>query len=230
METTNMRIRDWPRADRPRNKLFTKKPSDLSNAELLSMLIGPGNAKSNALKLAEKVLSKCDNRLSDLSKCTVRELMTVAGIGHAKASSIVAFAELSRRRQSEEALERPEIKESRDAVQYLTPLFRDLNYVAFGFLFLGPGGKIINFEVPFEGGITFTVVDIRIVFQKAILHKAVSIVVCHNQVSGRVRPSSFDKALTDQLVAAGRYLDINVLDHIIVGENDYYSFADHGNI
>jgi len=228
METTTLRIRDRSTRDRPRDKLYTKKPNELSNAELLAMIIGPGNARCNSLELAQKVLAACGNRLSELGKCSIWDLMKVAGIGHAKACTVVALAELGRRHESEKVVEIPIIKDSKHAAEFLTPHLKHLQHEHFAVLFLRAGGKIIEFEILFEGGITSVTVDPRIILKKAITFRAQSIIVCHNHPSGSLRPSIADKALTTTLNNASKYMDIKLLDHIIIGETGYFSFADEG--
>lgn len=230
MEGRTRRIRDWSTDDRPRDKLYNKKPAELSNAELLAMLIGPGNARFNSVQLANNVLATCGDRLSEVARRSINDFMRVSGIGRAKACALVAFAELSRRREVEDALERTRIRDSREAAAYLTPLLKDLHYTVYGVLFLNTAGQIIQFEIPFEGGITSTTVDVRVVFKKALMHRAVSIILCHNQIAGTAKPSEFAEALTERFKRASKYLDIKLLDHIIIGEKGYYSFADEGKL
>lgn len=198
--------------------------------ELVALLIGCGTGGCDGVALASRVLAACENRLSNLCKCTIGELKQVAGIGPAKAGALIAFAELSRRRQSEEALEKPYIKNSGEAVAYLAPMFRDLRHEAYGILYLGQNGQIIHFETPFIGGLTSTTVDVRLILKKALRCYAISLILCHNHVSGGSKPTKADEDQTKKIVAAGRIMDIKVLDHIIIGENDHYSFADEGNL
>lgn len=223
-------IHDLTMSDSPRDRLYVMRSYDLSTAELLAMIIGPGNAKCSGIKLASKVLAACDNSLSNLTKCSIRDLMRISGIGRAKASALVAFAELSRRRQVEEALPKPQINNRTDAVNYLAPIFRDLRYMAYGILFLSQSGQILEFEIPFEGGLSSATVDTRIILKKAIICRAVSIILCHNKVSAPAKPSTSDEQLTERLRTAAKCIDIKLLDHIIIGENDSYSFADDGKI
>jgi DNA repair protein RadC len=222
------RIRDWPTDDRPRDKLRERNARYLSNADLLSMLIGPGNARCNGLELTRRVLASAKNRLSELSKKSIWDLMQIPGIGRAKASAIYAFAELSRRRQAEEGLEKFQLKNTPSAADFIRPLLADLDHEEFGALFLDNANHVINFEIVSQGGITAMYIDPRIVFKKALLYNAVSIIVAHNHPSGQLTPSKADEVLTQRLVDGARYLDIKFLDHIIVGDNGYYSFAEKG--
>ncbi|HEY4064138.1 MAG TPA: DNA repair protein RadC [Puia sp.] len=228
MEDKARTIRDWPKEDQPRNKLYIKKTSDLSTAELLAILIGSGNAKYNSLELAKQVMTACKDSLTELSKCSILDLIKVYGIGHAKASTLVAFGELSRRQQMEKCAERNIIKTSIDAAAFFSPHLRHLSYEAFIVAFLSQRGHIIDFKIISRGGITGTIVDPRIVFKEAIAHQAVSIVVSHNHPSGSTRPSKADEELTEKLRNGGKYIDIKLIDHIIIGETDYFSFADQG--
>lgn len=224
------RVRHWDRQDRPRDRLYEKKPYELATAELLAMIIGPGNAQCNGLQLAQNVLASCNHQLSELSKRSVGELMKIRGIGRTKASAIVAFAELSRRREIEKAVEKECLKSSTDTAAYLSPRFRDLNYEAFGVLFLNSAGQIIKFEMVSAGGISSTTVDIRLVLKNALLIQAISIIACCNRVAGPPKVESADSRLASQLHSAARHLDIKVLDYIIIGENSYHSMADNDQL
>lgn len=230
MQILNERIREQSTSDIPLERLRQLRPNELSNEELIAILIGCGTGGCDGAALASRVLAACDNRLSNLCKSTISELMQVCGIGRAKAGALIAFAELSRRRQSEEALEKPCINNSTQAAAYLAPLFRDLRHEAYGVLYLGQNGQIIHFETPFIGGLTSTTVDVRLILKKALRCYAISIILCHNHVSGGSKPDKADQDLTKKIAAAARTMDIKVLDHIIIGENDHYSFADEGNL
>jgi len=221
-------IPDLPKDDRPRDKLRERNPRDLSNADLLSLLIGPGNARRSGLEVARNVLASVKGRLSDLTKKSIWELMQIPGIGMAKASSIFAFAELSRRRETEEAVEKIQLNNADSCFAYLRPIFRDLDHEEFGVLFFDQANHLINFEIVSIGGITATFVDPRLIFKKALNYNAVSVVVAHNHPSGQTRPSRADEILTRKLVEGASYLDIKLNDHIIVTENGYYSFANAG--
>lgn len=228
MPLTKPRLRDWPTDDRPRDKLREKRTRDLSNAELLALLIGPGNARCNGLDLARKVLASVRGRLSELTKKSIPDLMRIPGIGSAKASAIYAFAELSRRRQAEEGLEKFHVKDTATAADYIRPLLRDLDHEEFGVLYLDQANHAINFEIVSQGGITATYIDPRIIFKNALAYNAVSIIVAHNHPSGQTKPSRADEILTQRIVEGSKYLDIKLLDHIIVTESGYFSFAAEG--
>jgi DNA repair protein RadC len=221
-------ISDWATCDGPRDRLLKREPRYLSNVDLLATLIGPGNARCNGLELARRVLASAKGRLSELSKKSIPELMQIPGIGRAKASAIFAFAELSRRRQAEEGLERFHAKDTASTAAFIRPLLRDLDHEEFAVLFLDQANRVINFEIVSVGGITATFVDPRLICKKALLYNAVSIIVAHNRPSGQVRPSRADEILTQRIADGAKYLDIKLHDHIIVGEDGYFSFAAEG--
>jgi DNA repair protein RadC len=215
--------------DRPRDKLREQKPRYLSNVELLAMLIGPGNARYNGLELARKVLASARDRLSELTKKSITEPMQIYGIGRAKASAIYAFAELSRR-QAEEGLEKFHVKDTASAASFIRPLLRDLDHEEFGVLFLDSANQVINFEIVSRGGMTATYVDPRVIFKKALEYSAVSLIVAHNRPCGKPKPGRGDEILIQRLVDAAKYLDIKLVDYLIVGESGYYSFAEEGKL
>ena len=230
MEALNQRIREMSMSDAPRDKLSTENPAELSIVELLALLIGPGNAQCNSIELAKKVMTSCKNRLAELCKCSVNDLMQVPGIGRSKACTLVAFGELSRRQQSETTTLRPVIRNSKDTAAFFRPHLEHLNYEVFAVLFLRQNGQIIDFQIVSEGGITSTTVDPRLIFREALKRHAVSIVVSHNHPSGSLQPSISDEALTAKLNSGSKYLDIKLLDHVIIGEGGYFSFADEGKL
>jgi len=168
------------------------------------------------------------NNLNELGRLSLKEFQKVKGIGEAKAITISAALELGRRRHGALLLDKPVIKESRDIASYLQNRFRDLPYEVFAVLFLNRANRINHFEVVSQGGITGTVADPRIILKKALEEEAVSIILCHNHPSGSLRPSRADEELTQKIKEAARYFDIRVMDHIIVSESGYYSFADEG--
>ncbi|HET6256671.1 MAG TPA: DNA repair protein RadC [Puia sp.] len=222
------RIQNRPKDDSLRECLPERMPREMSNAELLALLIGPGKARSSCLELACKVLASVKGRLSDLSKKSIWDLMQIPGIGRAKASAIYAFAELSRRRETEAALERIELKDASKVAAFLRPIFRDLDHEEFGVLFLDQANDLIDFEIVSQGGITSASVDPRLIFKKALARNAVGIIVAHNHPSGNTMPSPGDKDLTQKLMTGSKYVYIKLLDHIIITEKTYYSFADEG--
>lgn len=221
-------IKTWATDDRPREKLLKKGPQALTDSELLAILIRIGNPKSNAIELARQILDTVHNNLHELGKRPLREIMKTKGIGEAKAMTIAAALELGRRRQSSMSLVKPTVKDSREVAGYLRPKLADYNYEVFGVLYLNQAGRINHFEVMSQGGITGTVVDPRLIFKRALEIEAVSIIVCHNHPSGNLKPSKADEILTSKLSEGAKLLDIKLLDHIIVGDNGYFSFADEG--
>jgi DNA repair protein RadC len=221
-------ISAWPRGDKPREKLLDKGPRALSDSELLAILIRIGKPGGSAIELAKTVLKKNQDSLQELGKRTARELMKIEKIGLAKAVSIVAAMEIGRRRQIGLALERPIIKDSPTAAAYLRQELVNYPYEVFGVLYLTQSGRLKHFERISQGGITATTVDPRLIFKKALAEDAVSIIVSHNHPSGSLRPSKADEALTAKISEGAKYLDIKLLDHIIVGDQGYFSFANEG--
>jgi DNA repair protein RadC len=228
MQEKKYAIKHWAIDDRPREKLLSKNPASLSDSELLAILINKGYRDKNALELAREILQLGKNNLNELGRMPVKKIMKIRGIGMAKAITIAAALELGRRRQANLALLKPIIKSSGDMANYLVPLLRDYRYEVFGVVFLNRANAIINFEIISEGGITGTVADPRIILKKALQEDAVSIILCHNHPSGNLQPSKQDIELTGKIREAGKFLDINVIDHIIVSENGYFSLADAG--
>lgn len=221
-------ITAWAEDDRPREKLMANGRQTLSNAELLAILIGSGSPKESAVKLAQRILDSVDNNLNELGKRSLAELMKFKGIGEAKAITIAAALEIGRRRQLSASLEKPIIKSSRDAYLMVVPLISDLKHEEFWVLLLSKSNKIIGKEKLSVGGMDATVVDARIVFRKALEGSAAAIILCHNHPSGTLRPSPADVELTNKLKIAGDTIGIPVLDHLIIGDGGYYSFADEG--
>ena len=228
MQENNYPIKQWAKDDRPREKLLLKGPQALSDSELLAILIGMGTKKRSALDLAREILNLGKNSLPELGKRSVKELMKVKGIGEAKAISIVAALEIGRRRQASSSMEKSFVSSSSDVAQYLQSLLRDHRHEVFAVLFLNRANKINHFEIISNGGITGPVADPRIILKKALDEDAVSLILCHNHPSGSLKPSRADEELTFKIKEAAKYFDIKVLDHIIVSESGYYSFADEG--
>jgi DNA repair protein RadC len=221
-------IKNWAVDDRPREKLFTKGATALSDSELLAILINNGNKESSAIELAKEVLKLGDNNLNELGKLSIKEIQKIKGIGPAKAITIAAALELGRRRHASAALEKPQIRSSEDVAQYLRALIKDYSYEVFAVLFLNKANKINCFEIISRGGISGTVADPRIILKKALEEDATSIVLCHNHPSGNLKPSAADEMITIKIKEAAKYFDIKVIDHIIVSEEGYFSFADEG--
>jgi len=228
MQAQKYSIKDWAKDDRPREKLLSKSPSALSDSELLAILINNGSRQKSAVDLAREMLNLGKNNLAELGRLSVKDLMTIKGIGEAKAITIAAALELGRRRQAAGFLEKTHVKHSADIALYLQSLLRDRTQEVFAVIFLNQANKINHFDIISEGGITGTVADPRIILKLALQYEAVSLVLCHNHPSGNLRPSRADEALTHKIKEAAKYFDIKVLDHIIVSNEGYYSFADQG--
>jgi DNA repair protein RadC len=225
-------IKSWAVEDRPREKLLLKGKQALSESELIAILLRTGTKEFTAVDVAKKLMNKVGNDLNALAKLSVKDILGIKelkGIGETKAITIVAALELGRRRQSSVAREIPKISSSRDAFEVLYPFLADKPHEEFWIMLLNRGNKVIGMpEKVSSGGLTGTVADVRMIFEQAIKSKATSIMLCHNHPSGNLSPSQMDIDLTKKLVKAGETLDIKVLDHLIIGENQYYSFADEG--
>ncbi len=230
METYDKKlsIRYWAEDERPREKLLNKGKNALSDAELLAILIGSGNNEESAVDLCKRILQSVDANLVELSKLDVISLSKFKGIGEAKALSIVAALELGRRRRAAEPLQRPAVITSKDAYEIAQGLIADSNYEQFWLLLLNRANKLIRKENISEGGTAGTVADPKRIFKIAIDHNASYIILAHNHPSGNMSPSDEDIRLTRKIKEGAKLLDMQVLDHIILGENNYYSFADEG--
>ena len=223
-------IKNWSLDDRPREKLLQKGRTSLSNAELIAILIGSGSRNESAVSLSQRILSSVDNNLNELGKLEISQLMKFKGIGEAKAVTIAAALEIGRRRRSEDALERDKISGSSSVFEILQPILGELPHEEFWIMYLNNSNKVIQKNQLSKGGITGTLVDVRLVLKKALELGATSLILAHNHPSGTLKPSQADKALTKKLSLASQSLDIKVLDHLIVTENAYFSFADEGLI
>jgi DNA repair protein RadC len=228
MQEHKYSIKQWSKDDRPREKLLSVGAENLSNSELLAILIHNGTRQKTAVDLAKEVLKLGKDSLAELGKVTVKELMRIKGIGEAKAVTIAAALELGRRRQTSAPLEKHIITSSGDIARHLQIKLKDYRHEVFAVLFLNRANKINHFEIISEGGITGTVADPRVILRKALEEDAVNIILCHNHPSGSLKPSRADEELTKKIKEAARYLDIAVMDHIIVSEDGYFSFADEG--
>lgn len=227
-ERTSFTIKNWAQDDRPREKLLLKGRSSLSDAELLAILIGSGSRNESAVDLCKKILAKTGHSLSELGKLSIKQLMEFKGIGEAKAVTIVAALELGRRRRTEGALEKKKISSSNSVFELMQPVIGDLPHEEFWVVYLNNSNKVIDRFQLSKGGITGTLVDVRLALKKALELGATSIILAHNHPSGTLNPSSADKQLTQKLKTAGESLDIKILDHVIVTEKSYFSFADEG--
>lgn len=221
-------IKYWAEDDKPREKLMQKGKAALSDAELIAILIGSGSRNESAVELSKRILASVDNNLNALGKLSLQQLMQFKGIGEAKAISIAAAMELGRRRREEDGLDLKKITSSKAVFEIMQPIIGELSHEEFWIIYLNNSNKVIYKNQLSKGGITGTVVDVRIVFKTALEQNAVGIILVHNHPSGNLQPSNEDKQITRQLKTAGHSLSINVLDHVIVTEKDYFSFADEG--
>lgn len=226
MKDQNFTIKNWNADDRPREKLLNKGSLTLSDAELIAILIGSGNRDESAVHLAKRILASVENNLQALAKLSIEDLMVFKGIGEAKAISIVTALELGKRRRLEEALEITKITSSKAVYEVMQPLIGDLKHEEFWVLYLNNANVIIGKQCLSKGGLTGTLVDTRLLFKPALSLLATGIILCHNHPSGTLEPSKQDKQLTQKIKDAGNTLDIKVLDHLIVTEKNYFSFAD----
>lgn len=228
----NLTVKHWAEEDQPREKLLLKGKQNLSDAELIAILMRTGTKNDPVTEVSKKILNRVNNDLNLLGKLSVQELigLEVKGIGQTKAITLVAALELGRRRQKTEAVEFQKITTSRDIFNYMQPTIGEIAHEEFYVLFLNQANKILRSERISAGGITGTVADTRIIFNLALRYNAVSIILSHNHPSGNLQPSEQDIALTKRTVEAGKMLDIKVLDHLIITEKSYFSFADEGMI
>lgn len=220
-------IKQWSEDDKPREKMMQKGCGALSNAELVAILIGSGSTEETAVALARRILGSVNHQLNELGKLSVLQLMEFKGIGKAKAVAIAAALELGRRRRGEEAAKVSKVNSSRDVFEMLQPLIGELPHEEFWILYLNNANKVIHINLLSKGGITGTLVDVRLVMKQALALGAVALILAHNHPSGTLKPSEADKRITTRLREAGKALDVKILDHLIITEVDYYSFADH---
>ena len=225
---TSFSIKNWSQDDQPREKLLHKGKAALSDAELVAILIGSGNKAESAVELSKRILASVDNNLSELGKLSIKQLMEFKGIGEAKAITIAAALELGRRRRGEEALEKKKITSSKSVFELMQPIIGELQHEEFWIIYLNNSNKVILKNQLSKGGITGTLVDVRLVLKNALEVGATGLILAHNHPSGTLKPSEADKQITNKLKIASESLDIKVLDHLIITENAYFSFADDG--
>ncbi len=228
MEQTKFPITHWSEDDRPREKLMLKGKSALSDAELIAILIGSGSRNESAVDLSKRILASVANNLNALGKVSLSQLISFKGIGEAKAITIIAALELGRRRRAEEAVELTKITSSKVVFEIMQPIIGELPHEEFWILYLNNSNKVLSKAQQSKGGITGTMVDVRLVFKAALELGATAIILCHNHPSGALVPSEADRHITKKLKLAGESLDVKVLDHLIVTETKYYSFVDEG--
>jgi len=221
-------IKSWAEEDRPREKLSQQGRRSLSDAELIAILIGSGNRNESAVELSKRILHTCDNDLNQLARLSIAELSGFKGIGEAKAISIIAALELGRRRKETLPAERVQVSTSIDVYQAIISQFKDLNHEEFWILLLNRANKITSRHLVSKGGQAGTIADTKIIFNIALQNHAASVILAHNHPSGNLKPSNADLELTQKLRSAGQFLDIPVLDHLIITDQGFLSFADEG--
>jgi DNA repair protein RadC len=224
----SLKITDWAVEDRPREKMIQYGTSTLSDAELLGILISSGTKEKSAVDLGRELLALVNNNLNALGKLSIADLTKIHGIGNARAVTIAAALELGRRRRLSEIPDVVQIKCSKDVADIFQPILSDLLHEEFWILFLNRSNRVINRMKLSQGGVSGTVTDVRMVMKKAVEYLASGIIVCHNHPSGNLNPSEADSKITQKIKEAGNLLDIQLLDHLIISDKDYYSFADNG--
>lgn len=221
-------IKAWAEEDRPREKLLDKGRSILTEAELIAILIGSGSRNESAVDLSKRILLSVDNNLNELGKLTVQDLNKFKGIGDAKAISIIAALELGRRRKECGIVKRKKITASKDVFDLMISSMMDLPHEEFWMLMLNRSNSVIKKELISRGGVSGTVVDMKIIFKTAVDNHASSIIICHNHPSGNLEPSNADLKITKSIKEAGKIMEITLLDHLIITERGFYSFVDEG--
>ena len=228
--TNKKSIKDWAKDDQPREKMIAKGKASLSNAELLAILLRIGKEGMSAVDVARALLDSVGNDLIKLSNLSISDLTQHDGIGEAKAIAIMAALELGKRRRAAEASVVEEVKDSKDAYERFIPKIDDMSQEHFLVLYLNQSNHPLDVECISNGGTTHVIADPRVIFKHALNLNATCIILGHNHPSGNPRPSADDRKLTQKLVAAGKLLDIFVKDHVIIGNERYYSFLDHGEM
>jgi DNA repair protein RadC len=223
-------IKNWVEDDRPREKMLQKGAAALTDAELLAILISSGTPQRSALDLARDILELAHNNLLELGRLNILELQKVKGIGEARGITICAAMELGRRRQISEGVDRVIVKSSSEAAQIVVPQLQDLNHEVFYVMYMNTSRRLLRQELISSGGITATVVDVRMILKNCLLYNANNIIIAHNHPSGSKKPSDADRSLTIKLRDGAALMDIKLLDHLIVAGNDYLSMSDEGYI
>jgi DNA repair protein RadC len=228
MDVKKLTIKEWAVDDRPREKMIQKGTAALSNAELIAILLGNGTIEDTAVGLAQKLLQKANNNLNELARFDFRSLCKIKGIGEAKAVRLLAALELGKRRNIEPHVERKKITCSNDVAEIFIPLLRDLPHEEFWIVLLNRANLLIDTYRISQGGISGTVTDVRLILKAALDRMATQLILCHNHPSGNLQPSKEDINITHKIYEAGKLLDVQLLDHIIVSATGYYSLADNG--
>ena len=228
MENNSFTITNWSEDDRPREKLMLKGKAALSDAELIAILIGSGSRNESAVELSRRILSSVDNNLNALGKLSLAQLTSFKGIGEAKAISIISAMDLGRRRRGEEAAELKQITSSKMIFEIMQPIIGELPHEEFWIIYINNSNRVLSKSQLSKGGITATLVDVRLIFKNALEIGATGIVLSHNHPSGTLKASEADIKITKKIKLAAESLDISIIDHVIVGEHGYFSFADEG--
>ncbi|MFS4493610.1 RadC family protein [Maribacter sp. 2308TA10-17] len=224
----SLSIKNWSDDDKPREKLVQKGKAVLSDAELIAILIGSGSRNESAVELSKRILASVNNNLNELGRLSIKQLMEFKGIGEAKAVTIGAALEMGRRRRGEEAQKITKIQSSKSVFELLQPIMGELEHEEFWIVYLNNSNKVLHRAQLSKGGITGTLVDVRLVMKQALELGAVALILAHNHPSGTLKPSNADKQITQKLKVAGEALDLKVLDHLIITQKEYFSFADEG--
>jgi DNA repair protein RadC len=229
-QTEKLKIKDLALEDRPREKLLKKGVQALSDAEIIALLLGSGSRKESAVELARKILRDVNHNLNELGKSSLNELQKYNGVGEAKAVSIAAALELGKRRKLADIKHKIQIKSSRDIFERFHPYMQDLSHEEFWVVYMNRANKIIDERRISEGGISGTVVDVKKVLKWALEKTASTLILCHNHPSGNLMPSKADETVTDKMKQAAQIMEMQMLDHIIIGQGEYYSFADEDGL
>lgn len=225
---TNLSIKSWAEDDRPREKLLLKGKMALSDAELIAILLGSGTTSKSAVELAKEILHDCKNDLQQFGKLSKNELMKFKGIGEAKAITLMAAIELGRRRKETEIVKNQAITSAKMAYELLRSSFMDLDHEEFHIIYLSRSNKLLQTSCVSVGGMTGTIADGKIIFKEALALKACGIILAHNHPSGKLSPSEQDKRLTSELHKFGKMIDLSILDHLIITDAGFFSFAENG--
>ena len=230
MSEDKLNINQWAEEDRPREKLMRLGAGALTNAELMAILIGSGSPKESAVDLMQHILNDCDNNLNKLGRMSIRELQVYNGMGPAKAVSILAACELGKRRQMEKVQERKDLGSPQAIYDYMRPIMQDLDTEEAWIILMNQNYRLIKEERLSHGGITETLVDVRVIVKEALLNNATIVALCHNHPSDNARPSKEDDRLTERVKKACELMRIYLLDHVIVTESSYYSYREKGRM
>lgn len=230
MSEDKLNINQWAEEDRPREKLMRLGAGALTNAELMAILIGSGSPKESAVDLMKRILNDCDNNLNKLGRMSIRELQVYNGMGPAKAVSILAACELGKRRQMEKVQERKDLGSPQAIYDYMRPIMQDLDTEEAWIILMNQNYRLIKEERLSHGGITETLVDVRVIVKEALLNNATIVALCHNHPSDNARPSKEDDRLTERVKKACELMRIYLLDHVIVTESSYYSYREKGRM